>query len=353
MTPRRKLYTGEETAARGLLVLRASALGNLILAALFILFFDRAKHDPGLSALNPFADDPYDAVGSFGVQLAIACALISLVRAFRTDLKTESLYNRYTYTLRAMAVSQLAVIVTMLADLSALVRFSSWRGGPAGGAPLVACTAILLLIATAFCVYLIRLAQRREVCSKNPLGQPQIVPFLIVFGLLSVYPVGWREGIPGSIAAAAAGMIFLLYSVTILSKAMFPCPDIPERDLVDDLYGIWKMLLPRTALSSQPDASDEQSAGSRPPGAVRSFLSPRLHEWNIVVTVAVVAGLSLALAEFLADGSPHDVGRVLLVLTVYVGLECLAVSLGYALLKRFLGLLRIEQEPRISGPGGA
>jgi hypothetical protein len=53
------------------------------LAILFYLFFQITKHHPILSLVNPFVEDPYDAVGSFSFQFALFTALLSLVRAFR------------------------------------------------------------------------------------------------------------------------------------------------------------------------------------------------------------------------------------------------------------------------------
>jgi hypothetical protein len=340
MTSRRRLYAGEESAGRGLLVLRLASVGSLILTSLFVIFFDRAKHDPGLVPVNPFAEDPYDAVGSFGIQLGLACAMLAVLRAFRTDLKTESLYNRYTYTLRAMAVAQLAIIVTMLADSAALARYSPMWSQSSPGKILIACTGGLFLLASGFCAYLVRLAKRREVCSKNPLRQPQIVPFLVFLGLLGIYPVGWRDGVAGGILSASVGMVFQFYSAALLSKAMFPCPDIPEKDLVDDLVGILQTMrpgsgdLPRTI----------ESVGGAPPSSrirrVVAMFNPRKHEWNTLAAIAILMGFSLALAGAFSEGTSRGVCQAVLTAAAFIVLESAGVFLGYALLKRFLGLVR-------------
>ena len=351
MAGRRKLYTGEESAGRGLLLLRLAAAGSLLMTALFILAFDRAKHDPGLAGVNPFADDPYDAVGSFGVQLAFACAILSAIRASRTDLKSDSLYNRYTYTLRAIAVSQLAIIVTMLANLVALVRFSSMWAGSTEGKHLIVYTGGLLFLAIAFCLYLVRLARRRDVCSKNPLRRPQIIPFLIILGLLGVYPVDWRGGVTGAILTAAVGMILLFFSVAFLSKAMFPCPDVPERDLIDDLVGTYQNLKPRSGHPARIIASIEHSFGSNRPRKIVALLNPREHAWNLLALIALLMGCLLALAEVFSEGLSPGLGLAVKVSIVYIVLESAGVFLGYALLKRFLGLIRSAEESRKIKPG--
>ncbi len=340
MTDRRKLYTGEESASRGLLVLRLASVVALLLTAIFIIVFDRGKHDVALARVNPFAEDPYDAVGSFGVQLGFACSILAVVRAFRTDLKTESLYNRYTYTLRAMAVSQLAIIVTMLADFVALARHSSlWDHSPEGN-HLIIFTGGLFLLASGFCLYLIRLANRRDVCSQNPLRPRQTVLILIVLGLLGIYPVGWRDGLAGGILTAIVGMVFLFYSVALLSKAMFPCPDIPEKDLIDDLVGILQTLKPRSGYPARIIASIENGLPSSALRRMVDLFNPRKHEWNLLALIAILAGFSLALAEIFSDGTSRGVGQAVLTATVYIALESAGVFVGYALLRRFLGLVR-------------
>jgi hypothetical protein len=340
MTNRRKLYTGEESAGRGLLVLRLASVAALFLAVLFITFFDRAKHDVGLVRVNPFSEDPYDAVGSFGVQLGFACSILAVVRAFRTDLKTESLHNRYTYTLRAMAVSQLAIIVTMLADSVALARFSSMWNHSAEGNLLIVFTGELFVLASGFCLYLIRLANRRDVCSQNPLRPRQTVLLLIVLGLLGIYPGGFRDGMAGAMLTAAFGMVLLFYSVALLSKAMFPCPDVPERDLIDDMVGILQTLKPRSGYIARVIASIENGPPSSTLRRMVDLFNPRKHEWNLLGLIAILVGLSLALAEIFSDGTSRGVGQAVLTATVYIVLESAGVFLGYALLKRFLGLVR-------------
>ena len=342
MTERRKLYTGDESAGRGLLLLRLVSISSLLFATLFILLFERAKHDPGLAGVNPFAEDPYDVVGSFGVQLAFACSILSAIRAFGTDLKTESLYNRYTYTLRAIGVSQLAIIVTMLADLVALVRHSALWNPSRGVDILIGFTGGLLLLSSGFCLYLIRLANRRSVCSKNPLRQVQVVPFLMLLGLLGIYPGGWRDGIAGAIATASAGMGFLFFPVALLSKAMFPCPDVPEKDLVDDLYGICQTLKPRSGFLARLTDLVERSAGTTGLGIIKGMFNPRKHEWTLLTLIAILAGVLVASIEIFSEGPSREVGQTLLVAIVYIVLESAGVFLGYALLKRFLGLIRSE-----------
>jgi hypothetical protein len=63
-------HTMKNHCARGIIMpreLKVYALLTFLLAMLFYLFFQVSKHNLVLSEVNAFAEDPYDAVGSFGV----------------------------------------------------------------------------------------------------------------------------------------------------------------------------------------------------------------------------------------------------------------------------------------------
>ena len=112
---------------------KVSASITFVLAVLFYLFFQASKHDLALSPVNAFADDPYDAVGSFGVQFALFTALLSLVRAFRPYQSEQTLDGQKLLLLRGEYFSCLSVAVTLVADVVAMLRHSSvWIGLPAG-----------------------------------------------------------------------------------------------------------------------------------------------------------------------------------------------------------------------------
>jgi hypothetical protein len=80
--------------------LKGTAFLTFVLAVLFYLFFQVSKHHPALSQVNAFAEDPYDAVGSFGVQFSLFTALLSLVRAFRPYQPDKALDSQELLLLR-------------------------------------------------------------------------------------------------------------------------------------------------------------------------------------------------------------------------------------------------------------
>src|SRR5512141_816551 len=84
-----------------------------LLTIFFVTFFDNSKNIPLLAVVNPFAEDPYDAVGSFGIQLAFFAALLSLIRAFRPYATKEFPSNQPLLILRGEIVALLAISVTL------------------------------------------------------------------------------------------------------------------------------------------------------------------------------------------------------------------------------------------------
>ena len=53
----------------------------LFTAILFFLFFQVNKRDPFVMG-NPTANDPYDAVGSIAIQVALLIGILSYARVF-------------------------------------------------------------------------------------------------------------------------------------------------------------------------------------------------------------------------------------------------------------------------------
>src|SRR2546430_9283599 len=112
---------------------KVNACLAFVLAALFYLFWQISKHQPALSQVNAFAEDPYDAVGSFGTQLAVFTALLSVVRAFRPYQPNKVLDSQKVHLVRAEYITCLSVAVTLAADIVAMIRYPSvWMGFPAG-----------------------------------------------------------------------------------------------------------------------------------------------------------------------------------------------------------------------------
>src|SRR5215471_1695618 len=125
---------------------KVSALLTLGLALLLFLFFDNCRHVPALSQVNPFAEDPYDSVGSFAIQLAPFFALVAILRAFRPYPSEKTRDRQLVLYARAAYFSCLAVAVTLVADIIAMLRHPSLWLGIAAGHVLLVLVGIMVLL---------------------------------------------------------------------------------------------------------------------------------------------------------------------------------------------------------------
>jgi len=121
---------------------RASAL-VLISAILFCLFFQLNKSGP-LGGVNPFAEDPYDAIGSFAVQTALLVGLLSYARALRVR-SDASQATKARLVLRGDGLVLAAIIVTLVSDVLTEVTHRVPRS--AWGNLLLAELVVVILIA--------------------------------------------------------------------------------------------------------------------------------------------------------------------------------------------------------------
>lgn len=276
------------------------------------MFFFAAKHQPALAKLAPFGDDPYDAVGSFAVQVAVVAAALSGLRAVRSHGSAGIPEIRSSLILRGAVISALAIFIAVLADLVAMIRYPEvWLGRAAG----LELGLFLIVLALAAFVGAGRLARGVPGAGANAATARGRAALIAAAGalLLGFYPRTWRHGFAGAVLTAVFGMALLFAWTWALAKVLVPGDTGDTDDLLDDLHA---------------------------PKPVARWL--RAHPWRCVVWSAVIGGLALALLEALGEGLPASARRALLVLGVFTGIEGLGIVLGFALFRRQLGLLRTE-----------
>jgi hypothetical protein len=250
------------------------------LSILFLGFFNITKHHPVLRPINVFNDDPYDAVSSFGVQVALLAALMAFFWIFVNDRRRE---------LQAEMMAILAVMVSLIADAVAMVRYVSlWVGKPGGNVLAVLLVAMLLL---AGMVSMVVLNLKGIDLKIRPRSSTALVSLAIIL-LLAVYPAHLDDGMIGGIGTALLGMVLLFVAVWLWMRQLFPMQPIRLKG---------RFVLP-------------------------------------VVIFGMVAGLGLAILEGLGEGIPRQIGMLLVVMSVFIGIEGSGVVLGYLLLSDYLGL---------------
>jgi hypothetical protein len=323
--------------------MKFSALLTFGLAILLFPFFEICKHAPALSPVNAFAEDPYDAVGSFGIQLAPFLSLIAVLRAFRPYPSEKTPDSQLVLFARAAYCSCLSVAVTLVADLIAMIRHPSlWTGVPAGY--LLAALLGGMVLLTALVLWSIyRVA--RSLPLPSPLKRWTKASAFSLAGLLvlAFYPEELRQSSPGELLTIAAGAIFLFGLVWALGTAIAPSLDTPFEDVIDDIVAAYQWEKAHTDPSDPSLALDSILEKLLTLSLVRSvlrWLNPRRHPWNIAILLGVFMGTALLLSEMSGEGGPPQLGKLGMVAAVFIGAECGAVLLGYALFAKPLGLFR-------------
>ena len=269
-----------------------TALAVCGLAALFSVFFNVEKHMPALVAVNPFTDDPYDAIGSFGIQAAVGFSLLALYRAWRLGRANAPLAS-HRVLVRAELAATLAVTVSLAGDVVALARHPGlWLGAPAG---YLLCGLTLALFATSI---IVAYAVQRRLAPTPPSAglRLQAVSVCVVAGaLLAVYP----DSLSGQRQMVVALFTAFLGSVLLI---------VP----------LWALC---TALAPEPPDHSAMPIG-------RWFAT---YGWPIalVVVAGVLAGWLLAVVDGIAEGVPQTAVRLSMVALVFMGLEGSGVLIGY------------------------
>jgi hypothetical protein len=324
---------------------KISALLTLGLAIVFFLFFDRCKHVPDLSTVDAFAEDPYDSVGSFAVQLAPFLALLAILRAFRPYPSEKTRDRQLVLFARAAYCSCLAVAVTLVADVIAMIRHPSLWLGVAAGHLLVALL-VGMIIVTSLVFWSISHATR-TLSLRSPLQRWIRASAFSLAGilLLALYPEELRQSPGGEILTIAVGIIFFFGLVWALGTAITPSLDPPFEDVIDDLVITYQWQKARITPSNPLLALDTLLEKMLTLSLVRSifyWLNPRRHPWNIVILLGVLLGIALLLSDMIGEGGPLQLGRLAMVATIFIGVEFTAVLLGYALLAKPIGLFRSD-----------
>lgn len=280
----------------------------LALAAVFCVFFQFTKQYPAFSSVNASAADPYDAIGSFGIQAAAFLGALSVLRAYRWGRDGVRSSEREASLVRTQVAAVLAVAVTLIGDAVAMLRHPSvWLGVSAGTAYAAALLAVAVMAAFVGARVLAG-SPRSDHLPAPALRAAWIcasVGALVFVVVLAFYPETVTSSIPGALLTVIAGVVLLFVPVRLFTLALVPHP------------------CAETAAPSQARRS-----------------GPRSWQWAFVAAIGVLAGLALVAVELVADAgaAPPQLGQIALVGSVYVGLESSGLLIGYALLRGPLGL---------------
>ena len=278
----------------------------LALSAVFFLFFELTKQIPALASTNASANDPYDAIGSFGIQVAAFFGLLAVGRCvwWSRGNRKLSVRNRLLIV-RAGIASVLAVAVTLAGDIIAMLRHPAlWIGSSAGrGYAVLAGGMALLALSIGLYAGLASPGVRGPRTTREWLWAASSI--LAFVAALVAYPEVLRASLAGELFTVLVGAVLLFAPTRFLLLALVPAP---------------------APALTEPAAT--------------TLFAPRWLPWAAVAAAGVVAGLLLVSAEMFKEsgGSAPPAARLLLVVSVYVGLEAAGLLVGYALLRGPVGL---------------
>ena len=265
-------------------------------AVAFGVLFMHLKHAPRLRTLIPFAEDPYDAIGSFAAISAVLLGLLAVVRIHWSGFREEPRH----FLLRTCCAVFCAALLTAMADIVAMLRHvSAWHGHP-GETELLGWLACMVLSAMGGIFRLCREAH---------------------------WTCGLQAGVRWRAAFLCAGFVLVLWLY----------PDDPQRGLAAALaaigVGILALYVPLAALlvalMPDPPAAPVDGGGSRP--YVR---------WSLAAVTGLGVGVAAFMGELAGDLTGLPSGHLIVVAATFVSAGAAGLLAAYAFLGRPLGLSR-------------
>lgn len=284
---------------------KLNAVAALALAMAFHLFFMFTKHDPTLAGILPFADDPYDALGSFCMIVSYLLAVLALIRAFRPYGPGEATAIHKVYLARTQAAVAFGVLATLAGDLIAIARHTAiWFGKPAM-VELLALMAGMAALSLAALI-LIRLSVRKlrlpfiQHRSRNALI---VLLFFVI--VLAIFPENMTQAVFPHFVAIVLGFVLAAAPQAAFAVALLPY---------------------------QTTGKTTSTAGTQP--RLRLWL-----QWGAVALLGLAIGVFILLQEIFADGAGDTpLQQIVIVSAVFIGAGIAALLVAFGFLKRPLGL---------------
>ena len=249
----------------------------LLAAIVFFLFFQVNKRSPFVEA-NPFAIDPYDAVGSIAFQVALLISLLSYARVLRLRDDPSQAKERLVQHGNILVLA--AIFITLCSD--AIAEFvqpvtpSLWGN--------------ILII---------------------ELGGMLLFTFFCGMALWVVF-----KGMPTSP----------------------PQTNLTPADAIDDLWSLVRVpIVKGGAIFPPPMVEWVKRFTSDRLFARLQWLDPRKHPWRFTGAVGLLVGVLLIMAQ-LQEGLPPSLGIGLLVMAIFISVEFIATLVGFAIFGGYLGL---------------
>jgi hypothetical protein len=318
--------------------IKFNTIAVFLWSIVFTWFFFHCKHDLQLSKVNVFNVDPYDAVGSIAIQISLLASLFSMIRLSLPSFTRVLPDFQVVMILRGNTVALISIIITMISNIIALIRFSeSWTKNPSGFILLILVISFLL-ITVLIILWTLKLAVAKSIKVEYKPSLNNILS-LSGFAVLALFPVLLHESIPWAIFTAYSGMLIQILIVRNISFTMLPQSERIYPDLIDVFKELYKtvksnLILVRTFLEKV-----EGRLNTGKTSAFISWLNPRKHDWNLIILIAILSGVGLAVLEAIGEEWIGFNTKALLLFSIYFGGELLIIVLFYRLFRNFLGIV--------------
>ena len=278
---------------------------NAFLVCGLALFFSYAfflfKHNPAFRNIIPFAEDPYDAIGSLAFIAGNLLAATCLVRVLLPRLVGRS--GGSLYVARTQAAVALCVLITVFTDAIAMLRhLSQWRGSSGEIALLM----ILSSLLAASVGVLIVIRPRDQPASFGRWTTTCIV-FIAPLLCLWFYPEFLIHNTVAHIITCDIADVLLVAPVAFFALTLFPGEASPTSHVARSSHGF----------------------GSIP-------------RWTIIALLGLFIGLTAFFAEIRESAGALHIARLAFVGSVYAYLGLSGLLITYAFLRKPLGFLIID-----------
>jgi hypothetical protein len=291
--------------------MRINSFATVALAALFYWLFMLMKHEPALAAIIPFAEDPYDAVGSFCLILSTLLAGLALIRGFRPYRRARPSHLAYLFLARTQMAVPIGILITLAGDAIAMARHpSTWIGKPAA-AELVGVMSGVAVLSFATLLLVRRSVPRRPAIQA---GSRQAILWALAYILvLAAFPESLIQSAAFHLTAIVLAFLLIAASQSSLTVALLP----------------------------------GDHAGMQTPEAQGSQRSRRWISWVAVVLLGVaIGGFALAGEIFGEGNSGTPPAQLLLVSAMFFGAGTSFMLISFAF---FRGPLGLGRQPAFSG----
>ncbi len=271
--------------------LQRAAVLTFATSLIFWAFFQISK-SPNFAPVNPFAEDPVDAIGSIAVQVAFAVSVLTLARAAQVSRAPIASVYKGRLIVRGNSIALLAIGVTLAADTLMELQHPTWNTSIWGQLLVVGLGAVALIACAAGLITVV--AARRL----NAWRAPEWPPI----------------GEAGSLGEALDDLWALVRMILAWFSHRFPWLSRPLRwiDNVGNRLFEWLMNWP--------------------------WIGPRSHPWRFCASIGLLVGIGVALVHGLEEGPSINPTLTALVAAIFIGVEWVAVLIGYLVLGGFLGL---------------